>query len=200
MEREDYLTQCRNHPCERENPLFFVASSYEEELDRLARVIKQREMMNQRVGILVAKNNLVHSLAKALLERNVMVETAVSHSSKGRGEGQGSTNRFDNTVPKIASYHSAKGLTFDCVLLPRLTEETFHRFDEPARQRLLFVGIARAMGWVYLSTVAGKEMKEIGLLEKAAASNHLVIQRGSANSPGKRSRGHTAGIDEYSVF
>jgi hypothetical protein len=85
-------------------------------------------------------------------------------------------------------------------LLPRLTEEAFHRFDGPAQQRLLFVGIARAMGWVYLSTVAGQEMKEIGLLEKAAANNHLLIQRGSADSPGGRALGHTAAMDEYSVF
>ena len=73
-------------------------------------------------------------------------------------------------------------------------------FDGAAEKRSIFVGIASAMQWVFLGTVAGKELKEICLLEKAAASNHLVIQSGSGDSPEKPDRGQKRAMDDYSVF
>jgi hypothetical protein len=45
---------------------------------------------------------------------------------------------------------------------------------------MLFVGMARATQWVYLSTIKGQELKEFSLLKDAAAKNHLTIQDGKA--------------------
>ena len=86
---------------------------------------------------------------------------------------------FDNLTPKIASYHSAKGLTFDCVLLPRLCESAFRKFRGEARRRLLFVGVARATQWVYLSTIQSNKIDEFGDLKEAARNSHLVVQWGN---------------------
>ncbi len=63
---------------------------------------------------------------------------------------------FGSPVPQIATCHSAKGLTFDSVLMPRLIDRSFPRVQGAGRQRMLFVGIVRAKQWVYLSTVKKK--------------------------------------------
>jgi len=103
---------------------------------------------------------------------------------------------FGNNLPKIATYHSAKGLTFDSVLMPKITASAFDNIsDSGLRQRMLFVGIARATQWVYLSTIKGQELEEFSLLKDAAVKNHLTIQDGKA-SP-LRSRATPQDDDDY---
>jgi superfamily I DNA/RNA helicase len=82
---------------------------------------------------------------------------------------------FNTLTPKISIYRSAKGLTFDCVILPKLVENNFHRVTGPRRHRLLLVGITRATQWVYLSTVRGYEFKEVALLREAEAKGDLFV-------------------------
>ena len=50
---------------------------------------------------------------------------------------------FNELTPKVLTVHSAKGLTFDSVVLPRVTAEDFGWFDDP--RRLLFVASTRAL-------------------------------------------------------
>lgn len=138
--RAEYLNQIKNNHSERERPLCFMASTADEEMDRLAEVIRQRQIKNQRIGIIVPQNRQVHGFAKGLANRGIQVEKALGRTGQNH---LGTPADFDNLTPKIASYHSAKGLTFDCVLLPRLCESAFPRFRGDARRRLLFVGIAR---------------------------------------------------------
>jgi hypothetical protein len=66
-------------------------------------------------------------------------------------------------LPKILSFHAAKGLTVDTVLLPSLTPAAFEALAVPAA-RALFVGITRAAGWAHLSAVAGQELPELAWL------------------------------------
>ncbi len=156
----------------KELPLCFIARKHDEEMDRLEEVIRQRQSMNERIGIIVAKNDQVHGYEKAMKQRGIDIEKAVPP----RRPGAAADYDFGNKVPKIATYHSAKGLTFDSVLLPKLTTNSFDRFDHNGlRERILFVGIARATQWVYLSTTKGMEIKEFFLLEEAAAKKHLTI-------------------------
>ncbi|MCX6879669.1 MAG: ATP-binding domain-containing protein [Verrucomicrobia bacterium] len=56
---------------------------------------------------------------------------------------------FESTVPKISTYHSAKGLTFDSVLLPKLVRTNWKNFSPHLRKNMLLVGITRATQWVY---------------------------------------------------
>jgi len=191
--RAQYLSQSRFRLCERERPLYYIAPSADAEYDRLAEAVKRRQVMNQRVGILVARNQLVQGVATALARRGVPVECAVPLTKRARG-GSGAT--FGNGVPKVATFHSAKGLTFDTVCMPRLNEESFVRFRGAQRRRILFVGIARAIQWVYLSSVEGEPFEEMNLFQAAASTGKLVIQKGGAvPAPAPK-----AGGDEYSVL
>jgi superfamily I DNA/RNA helicase len=192
--RAQYVRQSRFRLCERERPLYFAAPSEEAEYDRLAEAVKGRQVLNQRVGILVARNQLVDRVASALNKRGVLVERAVPQTKRAGGSG-GAT--FGNGVPKVATFHSAKGLTFDTVCMPRLNEESFVRFRGAQRRRILFVGIARAIQWVYLSAVDGEPFEEMSLFQAAASTGKLVIQKGGAAPAPKPS---VTGDDEFSVL
>lgn len=179
--QHQYLAQIKNTQCERERPLLYVARNLDDEMDRLASTIRQRQALNQRVGIIVPQNKHIYGLFRGLQERGLTIEKAV------RSKANGTTHvHFDNMTPKVASYHSAKGLTFDCVLLPRITGKAFGQFDDDLRRRLLFVGMARAMQWIYISTVETDKPRFFPLFEEAERNKHLTIQFSSASSPGSR--------------
>ena len=78
--------------------------------------------------------------------------------------------------PKLPPTILQRGLTFDSVLLPRLTENSFSWIEDSTRTRLFFVDIARATQWVYLSTVKGKEFSEIKVIHDAETNGHLTLQ------------------------
>lgn len=180
-----YLAQIKNTQCERERPLLYVAKNLDDEMDRLASIINQRQVLNQRVGIIVPQNKHIYGLSEGLQKRGVTIEKAVPPPARTRANGTTHVH-FDNMTPKIASYHSAKGLTFDCVLLPRITGKAFGQFDDDLRRRLLFVGMARAMQWIYISTVENDKPRFFPLFEEAERNNNLTIQFSSAGSPGSR--------------
>lgn len=155
---------------ERQKPCLYVARDWEDEIDHLAEVLRERRLLNHRCGIIVPTNRDLYSVANKLAERGVEVHKAVSVR---RG---GTPPDFDSLVPVIASYHSAKGLTFDAVLLPKLVETNFSRISGEFRKRLLLVGITRATQWAYLSTVGGWEMSEATQLHTAAANGDLFVK------------------------
>lgn len=80
-------------------------------------------------------------------------------------------------------YHSAKGLTFDTVILPRLVPSAFGKMGPERIERMLFVGITRAIRWVYLSTVADREALPPLKRMIARSDGALTIRRhGEASS------------------
>src|SRR5262249_1673116 len=81
---------------------------------------------------------------------------------------------FTSDLPKLLTYHSAKGLTFDSVLLPRLVPGSFGKSTIPER-KLLFVGATRATKWVFLSTQRGRELPIIDAWRHCAAAGSLTI-------------------------
>jgi len=175
--RTGYLEQVCSKQKVTERPLCFIAGDYEEELDRLGEIIQQRQVMNERIGIIVNSNRLVHGLAAGFEQRHIHVEKAVKVME---GRASRVLCDFNNVMPKVATFHMAKGLTFDTVILPRLTERTFSEglsgAAEETRRRLLFVGIARATQWVCLSSVRGQEFQDMDILQEAEQAGHLVIQ------------------------
>ncbi len=156
-------------------PALYRAPSIDAEWDRLAAIVKREIERNARVAILMPTNRLVGSCANRLRERGVdPVETVVAWESDDA--------RFNDLTPKVLTVHSAKGLSFDSVLIPRLTPRAYGHMQQGART-LLFVGVARALEWVYLSTVQGEELPEIGLLAPALRQGHI-------EELGEASRGH----------
>lgn len=174
--RDQYLAQVNTEQKIREKPLCYVAPDFNKEMDRLAEIVSQRQIMNERIGIIVPTNRQLYGFTKGLEDRGVAVEKAVARSESGGCD-------FGNATPKIATYYSAKGLTFDSVLLPRLTEASFSWIEDSTRMRLFFVGIARATQWVYLSTVEGKEFAEVEFIRNAEKKGHVTIQQGDSFIP-----------------
>jgi DNA helicase IV len=173
--RAQFLAQVSAAQRVKERPLCYVADSFDREMDRLAEVVRARQVQNERIGIIVPTNRLVHGLADGLAERGVTVEKATTKEKAGKVEV---TCAFTNLVPKIATFFMAKGLTFDSILLPRLTAKAYDWTRREQLKRMMFVGIARATQWVYLSTVKGTEFDEMAVLGEAATQGHLTIQEG----------------------
>jgi hypothetical protein len=173
-------------------------------MDRLAEVIRARQVLNERIGIIVPTNRLVYGLAEGLAERGVMVEKAATKEIAGKVNV---TCSFNNLVPKIATFFMAKGLTFDSVLLPRLTANAYDWTRREQLKRMMFVGIARATQWVYLSTAKGAEFAEMAVMREAAAQGHLTMQGsgdwkgGSSEDGGQGEPGAGGGEDDdFSVL
>ena len=183
QKRSQYLLQVNKEQKVREHPLCFVAPNHEKEMDRLAEIVSQRQAMNEQIGIIVPTNRQVFGFAKGLEQRGVKVERAAA--------GRDNSYDFNNSLPKIVTYFSAKGLTFDSVLLPRLTESAFSWIeDNDLRSRIFFVGIARATQWAYLSTVEDKEFSEMDIIREAENAGHVTVQSisdiGITDSGGKK--------------
>jgi len=156
-----------------EKPLLYVAPSFEHEIDRLADAVLQRQFGGESLGIVIPNDRLVHRTAKELSDRRVFSEKAIVGTAQNVVHAPVD---FSNNLPKITTYSMARGLTFDSVFLPHLTDDSFSGIETETRQAWLFHGIARARKWVYLSTVKGQEMAEFSLMKAAKAKNHLVIQ------------------------
>jgi superfamily I DNA/RNA helicase len=177
--RSQYLAQINTHQQTRERPLCFMAKNFNDEMVRLAETIRQRQLMNERIGIIVPTNKQLFGYSTGLKERGIEIEKAAPPNKPGIPV----SFDFGNSTPKIATYHSAKGLTFDTVLLPRLVKDSFQWINEDhLRKRMIFVGIARATQWVYISTQAGREIPDMKILREAEANHHLTIQEGRASS------------------
>lgn len=158
-EREVFIKHYRTTQVERETPVLFKARDFAEERTRLIEVLRQRSTRGEKVAVLLPQKRQVYGFAQGLEEAGLEVETPENIN-------------FNTTVPKIMPYHSAKGLTFDTVLLPRLVNPSFPRLTPERITRLLFVGITRATKWVYLSTCKGSEITPLQRFE-ALAQQHL---------------------------
>jgi hypothetical protein len=137
----------------------------------LADTIEARQNKGERIAVLVPQKRIAFGLAKGLSEMGLHVETPKTY----RGED----NSFDFTTPypKIMPYPSAKGLTFDSILLPRLTPRSFGSISNDKAGNMLFVAISRATKWAYMSTVGGINlpfMKDAVSLDKSGV---LTIRR-----------------------
>ena len=80
QKRGQYLAQVNTEQKIRELPLCYVAPDFQKEMDRLAEIISQRQVMNERIGIIVPTNKQLYGFAKGLDERGVTVEKAVAQN------------------------------------------------------------------------------------------------------------------------
>lgn len=170
--RTAYLSEVRFDDSTSEDFQCCIAPSEEKELSQLSLVVRQRLVMKDKVGILVPINRLVHRVAKALEDRGIEAEKAIPLSAQNVIH---KPYDFGNDLPKITTYPMARGLTFDSVLMPRLTENSFSKIPPFLRHRHLFVGITRACKWVYMSTVKGQEFGEMTKLKSAEIKGKIRI-------------------------
>jgi superfamily I DNA/RNA helicase len=158
---------------EGEVPVFSLPENQQKELDLLADIIRLREHMGDRIGILVSQPRLVHRIAGGLAGRRVTVEKAVVADAQNVFHPP---YDFGRKTAKITTFEMGRGLTFDVVLLPNLTEDAFTGLSGRQRRLYLFSGISRARKWVHLSAVSGLEFDEFRNIKKAAAEGHIILQ------------------------
>ena len=165
-ERGMYLRQASGPTGERATPLVYIAGDADDEKARLCQVLRGRVAKGERVAILVPYTRLLYGLARGLKELGLDVEP-VSRDLPN----------FGSDAPKIITYHSAKGLTFDSVFLPRLTSGAFRLWSDERIRKLIFVGISRAVNWVYLSTTSTTGLPIWDRILPLESQGYLTVQR-----------------------
>lgn len=167
-ERQAYVRQAKTEQSERETPVLYYAKDAEDERQRLIEMVRVRLGRGERVAILFPQQRQAFGYAKGLTEAGIEVENPKEID-------------FTTDKPKLMPYHSAKGLTFDAVLMPRLLGDAFGRMTAERVARVMFVGITRAMRWAYMSTVEGAAFAPVEQLV-AGANGSLTIRRPGASA------------------
>ena len=168
-EREAFLRQPRTAQTERQTPLLYLASTIEDEKAHLIEMVRNRINKNDRIAVLFPQKRHVYGYAHALWEAGLEVEVPETpwqnrkHKADSSAKKKPKTKKasdptlptinFGSPLPKLMPYPSAKGLTFDTVLMPRLIPGLFAHLNQERLERWLFVGITRATQWVYFSTL-----------------------------------------------
>lgn len=183
VEAKTFRAQTLTAPGKRETPVLFVARDLDEERRRLGEVARQRTILGERVAILLPLSRQVFGFRKAMQEFGLEVEV----------QGKYETLDFSGLAPKLLTYHSAKGLTFDSVLLPRLVSSSFERPAEQQILRMMFVAVTRAARWVYLSTVAGHEAPFLARLSPLVTAGDLTRRQGTDDGSEAQAPGPIAG-------
>ena len=163
-ERSEYVRQVRTSQGERETPLLVFAKDAQDEKEQLIDLVRTRLVKGERVAILFPQKRQAYGYAKAFAEADIEVESPKNLD-------------FTSDKPKLMPYHSAKGLTFDSVILPRLGKKSFGRIDSQRIMRLLFVGITRATKWVALLTISDEQFGPLESLLSGAKNGCLTIRR-----------------------
>jgi len=170
-ERRAYIEQTRTANTDIETPLLYCATGFEDEKAKLVDTISVRLAKGERIAVLLPQKRQVHGFAQGLREVGLEVETQDGLD-------------FDSDRPKLITYHSAKGLTFDTVLLPRLTSKSFYQQSAARIERLLFVGITRATSWVYMSTTE-PGFGALNRLRPLESARRMTIQKGPMKGSSK---------------
>ncbi len=178
-ERQAFLTQTKTVQREKLTPLLYIAENANEEKNRLAQIIKDRQLTGDRIAILLPNNAKLFSLARLLTEAGLEVEVP----SKGGRPTEYPTHDFQSERPKLMTYYGAKGLTFETVIMPRLVPSSFHQVSPERLEKLFFVGITRATRWVYMSTVEGPTLPVVLELATHERDGTITIQRSADTLP-----------------
>jgi superfamily I DNA/RNA helicase len=168
-DRENFVAQVRTQqPRRRETPLLYFAKDFTDERDRLIDIVRTRMHNGESIGILFPKKNMVFGFAQSFRDSGIAVETPNEY-------------QFNSNAPKLLTYHSAKGLTFDTIIMPRLVRGSFNFINDAEQLRkLLFVGMTRARTWFYLSTVETDKIPLLSIFDEAESQHILTKQVFSA--------------------
>lgn len=166
-QRTAYLHQTRTAQTDIETPVLYCAAGFHDEKQMLIKMVRLRVQKGDRVAVLLPLKRQVFGFAQGMREAGLDVETQDNLD-------------FSSDTPKVITYHSVKGLTFDAVLLPRLTPRSFSAFGPERIERLLFVAITRATRWAYLSTDG--ELPHLRRLEPLIKEKRLTVKTPASTS------------------
>ena len=121
-------------------PHFLGYQSEAEQLEAIKHLVKSDKIRN--VGIFLPTNDMVFDLYTKLTQDGYNVESKYSF-----GTDSFITLDFRTNLPKIMTYHSAKGLQFETVILPYCQPISMQ--DESAR-KALYVAMTRTYKELYM--------------------------------------------------
>ncbi len=124
---------------EKDLPKLIHIENDDDQISAIIDIINKEKMRN--VGILVPNNERVLSLMTSFSNRNFLCEfkyNAVSNDSRNNLD-------FKSELPKLMTYHSAKGLQFETVILPFYEGAT----DNETR-KALYVAMTRTYRYLYV--------------------------------------------------
>jgi superfamily I DNA/RNA helicase len=170
-EKELFIRQTSVAQSERETPLLYKARDVEDEKKRIVKALKTRLAKNERIAMLFPQKRQVFGYANAFADMGIEVEVPAR-----RNDPKYIAHDFSSSRPKLMPYHSAKGLTFDSVFLPRLQDNAFFRQAEDTLRRLIFVGITRAKSWVFMSSVNNQSFVLGSVFRNLEQKKHLRIE------------------------
>ncbi|MCY4265235.1 MAG: AAA family ATPase [Gammaproteobacteria bacterium] len=188
IERKRFTDQTRDKG-PKQKPLVYIAGDHDALFNHLVDVLRTRVDRGERIGILLPSNKLVHSIGKKLREVGFDIEFPITIGRKNNSEKPG--HNFASVRPKLMAYPSAKGLTFDTVLLPFFNRREFREdFSEALLERWIFVAMSRATQWIYIN--GSSEQHEELFYEKRFQSLEnqfqLTIQRDFENESKQTSK------------
>ena len=122
------------------------------------------------IAVLFPTNRQVHGFARGFADAGIAVSIRTHDEPID----------FSTRLPKLMSYHQAKGLTFDSVFLPRLDNGSFRGAMQQRIDKLLFVGVSRAIKWVFLSGTNGRLVQPLTTLAQHEHHAFLEMQLGDA--------------------
>jgi|CZCB01.1.fsa_nt_gi superfamily I DNA/RNA helicase len=162
-DRMQFIAQAKALKAEKELPLLYLAQGFDDEKRRLIEMVKLRKNKGENVAVIFPQKKMVFGFAEGFHEAKLEVE-ALNNLD------------FSSYLPKLLTYQSAKGLTFDSVFLPRLVPWSFRKVENERLEKLLFVAITRAKKWIYLSTYKGRELELIKKMRSLESKGLLVVQ------------------------
>ena len=124
---------------ETELPRFVHFDDEESQLDSIINIINKKRMRN--VGILVPNNEQVISIMKYFNKRKFLCEFKYNVNDKRNKV----TLDFTTELPKLMTYHSAKGLQFETVFLP-----FFEGALDKEMRKALYVAMTRTYRFLYI--------------------------------------------------
>ncbi len=184
-QREIFRSQAATQQEERQTPLLYRAADEADERRRLLEVLRERLHRNERVGILFPTLRQVQDYAGFLRAEGIMAARQPETDRQGRRP----TLDFAAGRPVVLTFHSAKGLTFDSVLIPGLSTNAL-RAARGTASRMLFVAVTRATRWVYLSGPEGRTDERVNAAFSALVPRRrgTVQTRADAPPPNPRER------------
>lgn len=126
---------------ETELPHFIHFDNEQKQIEALLRLVKDN--VGRNIGILLPNNPEVIRISQEFMDNDVECEFKYN---KGDNDFDYVDNLDFNTVlPKILTYHSAKGLQFDMVILPM-----YNGANDDESRKALYVAMTRTMHSLYI--------------------------------------------------
>lgn len=126
---------------ETELPRFVQFDDEKSQIEAIIDIVSKKNMKN--VGILVPNNDLVLSTMKAFNDLNFPCE--FKYNAGYNDKRNRVTLDFTTTLPKLMTYHSAKGLQFETVILP-----FYEGVNDKETQKTLYVAMTRTYRFLYV--------------------------------------------------